>query len=104
MLVHDLIVLGIAASTANEVAREIQSAIELPNSTDPFRNIREAAEAEQGEARDRRRESKTGKDLERRCLEYSNAADTNNSPYAAEQASVACGRYDHYVRTGQVRR
>lgn len=62
--------------------------------------------AEQRQARieaveERRRRSSIGRDLYRRCVEFTRFYKNNPGDYALEQREKACKAYRHYIETGQ---
>ena len=52
-------------------------------------------------ARTARAESALGKDLARRCDEFTAARRANGGTFAAEQQVIACRNYSRYVQTGK---
>ena len=102
------LVLGIVVAllVGEELIRYMRVSYAMRVATETFQDISEHANAklvaERRRQQQSRRESRTGKDLERRCAEFRNAYAANGGPYAYEQSQLACRRYQTYVETGRL--
>lgn len=58
-------------------------------------------DAQRAQNRARRTDTATGRDLRRRCVEWSNAYETIGGDYAQVEMQRACRRYSEYISTGR---
>jgi hypothetical protein len=62
-----------------------------------------AVAAQEAAVRRQRRDSPQGRDLERRCIEYGEAARNTASQFAREERDTICAAWRHYLDTGRTR-
>ena len=77
-----------------------ESAAQLTRKQNEAAMARREAQARQVEMQ--RQNSEIGKDLARRCTEFSQFVADHPGEYAIEERDAACKRYRDYVETGRV--